>query len=262
MHQLIAYIKFLFRSSNQHGVHSPFVYDLLTKCFYVKKDKPSFQKIRAYWNTVIKDEQLIKVTDFGAGSKVFNSENRKVGAIAKNAGIPLKRAILLNKLSSYFQFKSGLELGTSVGISSAAIAMDNPISLSTLEGCPETAKVAQQHFDKFNIKNISLHIGEFDMLLDSNLEKENTYKDSRFDLVYFDGNHQKKPTLKYFKKLLPFAHNNSVFIFDDIHWSVEMEEAWEEIKAHPSVRVTIDNFYWGLVFFRKEQEKEHFTIRL
>ncbi|WP_317129754.1 O-methyltransferase [Gillisia hiemivivida] len=243
-------------------MHSPFVYDLLTKCLYVKKDKPAFQKIRAFCNALNQDEQSIKVTDFGAGSRVFNSENRKVGAIAKNAGIPIKRAILLNKLASCFQFETGLELGTSVGISSAAIAIDNPILLTTLEGCPETAKVAQNYFDKFNLKNISLQIGEFDMLLDSILEKENTNKASGFDLVYFDGNHQKSPTLKYFKKLLALAHNNSVFIFDDIHWSAEMEEAWEEIKAHPSVRVTIDSFYWGLVFFRKEQEKEHFTIRL
>lgn len=243
-------------------MHSPFVYDLLTKCLYLKIDKPAFQKIRAYWKSVNQDEQSIKVTDFGAGSRIFNSENRKVGAIAKNAGIPIKRAILVNKLASYFQFKTGLELGTSVGISSAAIAMENPISLTTLEGCPETAKVAQNYFDEINLKNISLQIGEFDMLLDSILEKENNNNSSAFDLVYFDGNHQKTPTLKYFKKLLPLAHNNSVFIFDDIHWSADMEEAWEEIKAHPSVRVTIDSFYWGLVFFRKEQEKEHFTIRL
>jgi len=262
LYQIIAYIKFLFRSSNQHGVHSPFVYDLLTKCLYLKNDKPAFQKIRAYWNALNHDNQNIKVTDFGAGSRVFNSENRKVGAIAKNAGISLKRAILLNKMVSYFQFETGLELGTSVGISSAAIAINNPISLTTLEGCPETAKVAQQYFDEFNIKNISLQIGEFDLLLDSILEKENTNNSSEFDLVYFDGNHQKTPTIKYFKTLLPYTNNNSIFIFDDIHWSAEMEEAWEEIKAHPSVRVTIDSFYWGIVFFRKEQEKEHFTIRL
>ncbi|MFD1079748.1 O-methyltransferase, partial [Longispora fulva] len=79
---------------------------------------------------------------------------------------------------------------------------------------------------------------------------------------YFDGNHQKKATLEYFEKLFPTAHNDSVFIFDDIHWSKEMEEAWEEIKAHPAVRVTIDTFSWGFVFFRREQEKEHFTIRV
>jgi hypothetical protein len=40
-----------------------------------------------------------------------------------------------------------------------------------------------------------------------------------------------------------------------------MTEAWETIKKHPQVTVTIDTFYWGIVFFRKAQAKEHFTIR-
>jgi len=230
------------------------VYLLLTKCLYLKEKKPAFKKIQDYYKAVLSDDKLIKVTDFGAGSRIFKSNNRKVGAIAKNAGIPIKRAILLNKLVSYFQFKNGLELGTSVGISSASIAMDNKIQLTTLEGCPETAIIAQEYFDEFNLRNIDLQIGEFDTLL-SPIRK-------KLDFIYFDGNHQKEPTLKYFNQLLPLAHNNSVFIFDDIHWSKEMEEAWEEIKANPKVRITIDSFFWGIVFFRKEQEIEHFTIRL
>lgn len=258
MFQVVAYIKFLFRSTNQHGVHSPFVYNLLTKCLYVKDKKPSYDSIRKYLRAVQHDPQIIKVTDFGAGSKVFKSNNRKVGEIAKNAGISLRRAILLNKLVSYFQFNSGLELGTSVGISSAAIATNNPIQLTSLEGCPETAKVAQNYFKKFGLNTIKLKVGEFDESLKAIINEES----SSFDLIYFDGNHQKTPTLDYFKLLLPLAHNDSVFIFDDIHWSKEMEEAWEVIKSHPKVRVSIDSYFWGLIFFRAEQEKEHFTLRL
>ncbi len=87
-------------------------------------------------------------------------------------------------------------------------------------------------------------------------------KSATFDLIYFDGNHQKSATLQYFESLLPTAHNDSVFIFDDIHLSEEMEDAWKEIKKHPKVQVTIDTFYLGLVFFRREQAKEHFKIRL
>jgi hypothetical protein len=41
-----------------------------------------------------------------------------------------------------------------------------------------------------------------------------------------------------------------------------MEEAWEIIKNHEEVKVTIDTFQWGIVFFREEQEKEHFVIRI
>jgi hypothetical protein len=41
-----------------------------------------------------------------------------------------------------------------------------------------------------------------------------------------------------------------------------MEKAWEEIKQHPHVTLTIDLFFIGLVFVRQAQkEKEHFVIR-
>ncbi|HSP12266.1 MAG TPA: class I SAM-dependent methyltransferase, partial [Salegentibacter sp.] len=90
----------------------------------------------------------------------------------------------------------------------------------------------------------------------------NNKQQTSFDLIYFDGHHTKEATLKYFELLLPTAHNESVFIFDDIHWSRGMEEAWEMIKKHPEVRVSIDTFYLGLIFFRKEQAKQDFIIRL
>jgi hypothetical protein len=67
--------------------------------------------------------------------------------------------------------------------------------------------------------------------------------------------------LEYFELLIPTITNDSVWIFDDIHWSKDMEEAWEIIKNHPKVTVTIDTFQWGIVFFRSEQLKEHFVIR-
>ena len=272
MHQIIAFIKFLLKSSNQHGVHSPFVYNLLTKCLYKKEEKPAFKTIRSYLKAVRLDNRIISVKDFGAGSRVFKSNERKVSDIAKNAAISTKRALLLNRLTSYLNIKTALELGTSLGVSSTAITAGNHVKLSTLEGCPETANIAREYFKKFGLKSISLKLGNFDELLstenwskeikDATPELENQKKQSVLDLIYFDGNHQKEATLNYFNQLLPLAHNDSVFIFDDIHWSKGMEEAWEEIKAHPGVRVSIDSFFWGLVFFREEQEKEHFTLRL
>ena len=188
-------------------------------------------------------------------------------SIAKNSGITLHRAKLLYRICNYLNIDDALELGTSLGIASSAIAANKKTNLRTIEGCPETAKIARQQFQKYCLKNIELKIDKIQNVLShltgklptSNSEQRNSEK---FDLIYFDGNHQKTATLDYFEKLLPTTHNDSVFIFDDIHWSKEMEEAWEEIKKHPSVSATIDTFQWGLVFFRKEQVKQDFTIRV
>lgn len=62
--------------------------------------------------------------------------------------------------------------------------------------------------------------------------------------------------------LLPTAINGTVWIFDDIHWSPEMTQAWETIKILPEISVTIDCFHLGFAFFRNEQVKEDFYIRL
>ncbi|WP_420856418.1 O-methyltransferase [Zunongwangia pacifica] len=237
-------------------MHSPFVYDLVTNCFYDKKKYTEYAKIRSYKASLLNNQTEIEVTDFGAGSRIFKNSKRKVSEIAKVAGITSKKAKFLFRITQYLQLKNCLELGTSLGIASAAIASAEKTRLITIEGCTQTAKIARQQFDKFGFKNIDLKIGEFQLYL------SDFPNSAKFDFIYFDGNHQKDATLQYFEMLLPTAHNDSVFIFDDIHLSEEMEEAWEEIQQHPKVQVTIDTFHLGLVFFRSEQAKQDFKIRL
>ena len=256
--QIKAYLKFLWNSKNEHAVHSPFVFHLVTKCFYDRKLKPEYQVLKNYRNSLLENKNTIEVTDFGAGSKVFKSNSRQISKIAKTAGISQKLAELLFRITNYFQPESVLEIGTSLGLATSALALGNKKSkITTLEGCPETAKIAQDQLQKFNINNLESVVKEFKTYFENcQLSTVN------YQLIYFDGNHSKKATLDYFEILLPTITNETIWIFDDIHWSKDMEESWEIIKIHPKVSVTIDTFQWGLVFFRKEQEKEHFVIRV
>lgn len=252
-----SYFKFLIKSTNQHGVHSPFVYDLVTQCFYKKTTATKITAFKTIKKLLENSSKIIQVTDFGKGSKVFKSNNRKVSAIAKIAGISTKKALLLIRIVEYFNFSNILEIGTSVGLGTSALYIANPkATITSLEGCKNTATIAKNLFNKQPLNNIQFIIGNFNESLPQVL------KNQPFDFIYFDGNHQKEATLTYFKICLAAAHDNSVFIFDDIYWSAEMQEAWEEIKKHPKITVAIDTYFWGIVFFRKEQRKEHFTIRV
>lgn len=256
-HLIIEYLKFITKSSNQHGVHSPFVYNLVTKCFYKKTDDRSLKSFSQIRQQVIINKTFIKVTDFGAGSKVFKSKNREVAKIATVAGISNKKANLLIRLIQYFNPENILEIGTSLGLGTTALKIGNRDSkITTLEGCPETSKIAQELFKKNNLKKINIIVGNFKETLPK------VVKGQKFNFIYFDGNHNKKATLNYFNTCLQTITNNSVWIFDDIYWNKEMKSAWSEIKKHQKVIVTVDIFHWGIVFFRKEQEKEHFKIRL
>ncbi len=255
--KITSYIQFLKKSTNQHGVHSPFVYNLITKCFYKKAAISHLKLITNYRNDLLQNTNKITVTDFGKGSKIFNSNCREISKIAKVAGISMKRSKLLIRLIEYLNPNTVLEIGTSLGIGTASIRIGNPKSnITSLEGCSETIKIAKNQFQKFDLESVNFIVGDFKETLPKVLNN-NTY-----DLIYFDGNHQKKPTLDYFEQSLKSIHNDSVLIFDDIHWSKEMAEAWRIIKQHPKVTVTIDTYFWGFVFFRKEQPKEHFTIRV
>jgi predicted O-methyltransferase YrrM len=262
--QIKSYLKFLWYSKNEHAVHSPFVFTLITKCFYDRKPKPEYQILKEYRKTLLENRNTIEVTDFGAGSKVFKSNKREISRIAKTAGITQNRAELLFRVTAYFQPDTVLEIGTSLGLGTAALALGSQNSgskaqITTLEGCPETTKIAQEQLEKFGLTDFNSVVTEFS----SYLEKENESRNrEHFSLIYFDGNHQKQATLGYFDLLLPTITNDSVWIFDDIHWSPAMEDAWETIKKHPKVTVTIDTFQWGFVFFRHEQPKEHFIIRV
>ena len=257
LHTLKSYLNFLLKSKNEHGVHSPFVFDLVTKCFYDKKIKPEYSILKRYRKSLLKNYNTIEVTDFGAGSKVFKSNTRAINQIAGNAGISKKGAQLLFRITNYFQPESILEIGTSLGLATSALSLGNPNAIiTTLEGCPTTLAIAKKQFEKFNFKNINPIETEFQSYL-----KNFQHPASNFQLIYFDGNHSKQATLAYFELLLPTVTKESVWIFDDIQWSPEMVEAWGIIKIHPKVTVTVDTFQWGLVFFRQEQPKEHFVIR-
>ncbi|TRX00145.1 O-methyltransferase [Flavobacterium gawalongense] len=267
--QIKSYLQFLWHSKNEHAVHSPFVFTLLTKCFYDKKSKPEYAVLKNYRKSLLENNNTIEVTDFGAGSKVFKSNTRAISKIAKTAGISPKRAQLLFRITNYLQPESILEIGTSLGLATSALSLGNlTAKIITLEGCPETAKIAQLQLQKFNCNNVESIITAFNSYLENGNSSLNTatehYKlnTEHFSLIYFDGNHSKKATVDYFELLLPTTINETVWIFDDIHWSPEMEEAWEIIKKHQKVTATIDTFQWGLVFFRREQPKEHFVIRV
>jgi predicted O-methyltransferase YrrM len=158
---------------------------------------------------------------------------------------------------AYYGSEKIMELGTSLGITTSYLAAANPnSSVFTLEGASEVAAIAKTNFQQLGLGNVQIVIGNFDHTLAALLNNLDY-----LDFVFVDGNHRYEPTLQYFQQLKPKMRAHSILIFDDIHWSKEMEAAWETIKEDPAITVSIDLFFIGIVFFRKENRvKQHFTI--
>lgn len=248
-----AYVRYRLNAKNRHGVHSPFVYDFNVNIVSRKKTVDFSNHPAEIWRReCLANTTTISVLDFGTGQ----SGARKISTIARRAAKSAHAGQLLHRIVKYFAPKQMMELGTSLGITTLYQLTASPDSqFITIEGCPETALLAKNAFEK-NAPWVEQRIGSFENELLPALQQLGSV-----DYIYIDGNHRKSPTLNYFQTCLPFVHNDTLLVFDDIHWSKEMEEAWKIIQSHPRVQVTIDVFEFGLVFFRKQQAKEHFVLR-
>ncbi|MCO5231353.1 MAG: class I SAM-dependent methyltransferase [Chitinophagales bacterium] len=257
-HRIKSYCAYLWNAKSNQRIHSPFVYHLLTDVFYCNKNTSSFNLIEQRRSELLKNNSYIHVTDLGAGAQKWGTTQRQVSTIAKNSLKRKKYAQLINKLVNHFQPKTSLEFGTSLGITTSYLAQGFPDGrVVTIEGCPNIAKIASETFANTQSKNITQYTGNFDDVLDKVFEQFPV-----FDLIFIDGNHAYSPTVAYFEKCLNHCNNNSIFIFDDIHWSQDMEKAWNEIITHPKVSISIDIYEMGIVFIRQENKApEHFIIK-
>lgn len=241
-----------------HGIHSPFVYDFVRHVLNDKRNFYGYGQVEALRNKLLHNEAVIAVEDFGAGSTISKTNQRSIASIARHAAKSKKWAQLIFRIVNYYQPATILELGTSLGISTAYMAMANPQAhIVTAEGSAAIAGEARKNFQSLQLSTIQQVTGNFDDTLPGILATL-----PKLDLVFIDGNHRYEPTVRYFNQLLPSLHANSIVIFDDIHWSADMERAWHAIKENSAVQLSVDLFFIGLVFFSDQfKVKQHFTIR-
>ena len=253
------YLKYYFIASNGkgHGVHSPFVFDFIKFVLNDKTEYPCYRTIEKLRIILLADNNSIEVEDFGAGSAVIKTKQRIIKDIAASSLKPKKYSQLLFRIIQYYEKTNVLELGTSLGTTTAYLASAANTVVTTMEGSANIAAIAKKNFSLLALKNIDITMGDFEKTLPAFLSTK-----KEVDFVFLDGNHRKVPTLKYFEEILLHANEETIFVFDDIHWSKEMEEAWEVVKKHDQVTLTIDLFFIGIALLGKNfKEKQHFAIR-
>jgi predicted O-methyltransferase YrrM len=254
---LLHYFNYLFKARDEHSLHSPFAFEFYTKVIKDKTVFPEFSEIEQLRTELKRNHKAIAITDLGAGSAINKAKTRTVSSICTIAEKKPQLAQLIYRIVKKQQPKVILDLGTSLGITTLYEAKANPLAkVYTFEGCTNTAQVAKENFKKLSAENIEIIIGNIDDTLPKIIDKV-----SKVDFVFFDANHRYDPTMSYFLQCESKADEDSIFVFDDIYWSEGMKEAWEEIKMHPSVRMSIDLFFIGILFFRKKQPVQHFTLR-
>ncbi len=126
-------------------------------------------------------------------------------------------------------------------------AVKQPKSTQVLLKCIPYFNIRTARLVTSNNGNVLPYITHKGIVIDS---------DPPYDLVYFED-----PSL-ISSDLVKAMHNNTLFFVDEIHENKHNSEIWHQLITDPIFTVSIDLFCCGLLFFRREQEKEHFKLRL
>ncbi len=237
-------------------LHSPFIFSLYQTCIK-RQNGNDYKSIEQLRTNLKNNPTALFYSDFGASQK---SRKTTVKKLAKQHLKPARIAQILARMASKYPHQTFLELGTSSGITTCYLAnfAQANAKIYTIEACEPVRDLAIENFNALGLQDkIQSELGNFDEVLPKLLPQI-----GKLDFFFIDGNHSYEATLRYFEMAKPFLHNDSVVIFDDIYWSKGMSQAWQAIKADPSVQVSLDLFFVGMVFFRKEQVKEAFQLRI
>lgn len=255
MNIVLEYIKYRWKAKGRHGIHSPFIYDLVDECFRLKVEQSDLRKLSGISKQLSTDQRIIEIEDHGAGSKRLSNQ-RKIATIFNTSSSNGKYGRLFYQLMRHFHYKQVLELGTSLGVGTMHFSLGNPqANITTIEGCANTAAIARENFDRLGIKNIQLINATFQSYFEENPTLE------KLDLVFIDGHHERSATLNYLNEIEPFIHEETLIILDDIRWNNDMFRLWNELVESSAYNVTIDLFRMGIISKRSFQEKEHFILK-
>lgn len=242
------------QSGNEHSIHSPFVFKFYTQVIKAaRKNDPRFASLARFVKKLSQIKTQITFVD--PSSK--EAKTQSIGHIAKSAAKPARLGRVLGLSVQYFKPTKALELGTSLGISAMyQTALFLPEQFISIDANKELNKFASQNLKDYDREAIKLKLGFFNEVLPKLTELDKT------DWIFIDGDHQFTPTLFYFDYLIERLPNNAVIVFDDINWSSDMQQAWQQIIQHKKVTIALDFFFLGFVFANPTYTKQTFKLRL
>jgi predicted O-methyltransferase YrrM len=250
---LFSYIKYWLKKEDSYSLQSPFIFKIYQDLLdHINTSSPSIEEIEFFRETLLKSNKKIEVLDLGAGSKKVNTRKRKVSDITKHSTSSKKFALLYQFFCQLTPAENVIELGTCMGISTRYLSLKTNGKLYSFEGSAEIQSVAKP---VLNYSNIQFILGNITDKLPSILSKIETV-----DFALIDANHTYNGTLYYFNLILAQVKKNTIVAIGDIHWSIEMEKAWGEIKSNPKVRLSLDFYECGVLFFDPSIKKSEYIL--
>lgn len=217
-----------------HGIHSPFVYNLITKVIE--------ERCRYY---CFDDIELIRK------QLLFKERN-----VAKHKAISPKHGALLFRLTNYFQPRNIIQIGATIGLSTLYLtSYSSELNCISLENNPEYTSISAWTYNKAAKRNIDLREGDYTESLPQALEDI-----KHPDFIFFNFRHEQTDILCLFNKCMEYIHNDTFFVFEGIRNNHQIQEFWKQICDYPEITVAIDLRSIGIIFFNKKLHKRKYAI--
>ncbi len=260
LYRIGAWIKHQFSAWNSggEGIHSPYLFYIVRLVIDDDNRYYCWDDIEERRDAMLRATKQIEVTDFGSRGGTYTTSVKKV---AKNSLSSPRNAQIFFRIANWLGHDAErsidiIELGTNLGITTAYLASAAKTNrITSFEGSEELIQLARRNWRKLGLRNIRVFHGNIDQTLFKHAKKP-------FDLAFIDANHRYEPTCRYVDHLAQFAHEKSIIIIDDIHYSPEMEQAWKTIQQRDYVTTTMDYFDFGLIFFDTHYLKKHYRLRI
>lgn len=277
---LIKYLKYRLaaRGRRGRGIHSPLVYDLIRKVIVNEERWKVPGRVVEVHRALLKDRTRLAFEEFGAGSRVASTESggdsrddftgsdagsgitsvasRSIRSLTRRSSVNRRFGRFLFRLVRWFRPDELIELGTGIGVSTLYLSAAFDRQMESVEASPQKHAFSKVLFEQYGIKNVKTHCGTFMQCFEDVVPDP----DAR-SMVFLDGDHRYGATMELVERLIDTRKNGEMLIvIDDIHWSEEMERAWNELRHDSRIPFTVDLFQVGLVFIRDEVSKQHFTL--
>ncbi len=247
------WLQYWLKQEDAHSLHSPYIYKLYTEIIKPDENAPAFEAIEKVRKQYLRSKEKIAITDLGAGSHHHSTLKRKLSAITESSSSSPKYNRLYHRLALAAQAKHIIELGACTGINTAYLASSGA-DITSFEGCPNLTLLAKQTL-KYTQQEAHIIQGNIDETLPDYLASS-----PLIDMAFIDANHTYEATLRYFQLLITKMLHGGFLLIGDIHWSLGMKKAWEEIKEDPRVTLSIDLYEVGIICIQPDLPEQHYCL--
>lgn len=236
------YIGYIFGSTDLHGIHSPFVYNLATQVLYHKMEK-RIESVEFQRTQMLKSKGTIFKKSLAEFTDTFT--------------LPAKHAFALSRLVSYLNIQNITEYGKTNGIETNYV-LNTPLLESKIpvhyryifsEENQVKVKTNEQWLKNYGDETKGIDWSQH-LPIQNDWDLHILYLSDRADEIY-----------DVWDSIKSKLHNHSIVVFTNIRYSDDHYLKWKQLTHDTMVSVDIDLFRLGFLFFRKEQPKESFLLR-